>query len=409
MAVGTSGIFEGLKVFDMSWVGVGPITAKYLADHGATVVRVDSSVHPDVLRLAPPFKDGVPGINRSQFYADYNSSKYGLGLNLAHPKGQQLALELAAWADVVLESFTPPVKKKFGLDYENIKKVNPDVIMFSTCMQGQTGPRSSYPGFGTLMAPICGFYHLTGYPDTGPTPPYGAYTDFICQRFAISFILAALDHHARTGEGQYIDASQLEISLNFLAPVLLDAEVNGRIMGRMGNKSPYAAPHDNYPCKEDDTWCAIAVETEEQWEALKRKMGNPSWAEDPKFSTLMGRKAHEEELDAHLREWTRQFDAYHLMYYLQPEVPAGVVQSVHQLIFEDAQISHLEYFTWLEHPEMGSSPYTGIEFALSDTPVGLRWAAPKVGEHSEFVLREILGKTDDEIADLLGELVVEIT
>src|SRR5690606_37142685 len=112
MAVGTSGIFEGLKVFDMSWVGVGPITAKYLADHGATVVRVDSSVHPDVLRLAPPFKDGVPGINRSQFYADYNSSKYGLGLNLAHPKGQQLALELAAWADVVLESFTPPVKKK---------------------------------------------------------------------------------------------------------------------------------------------------------------------------------------------------------------------------------------------------------------------------------------------------------
>ena len=408
MAVHNSRIFEGVKVLDLTWVGVGPLTVKYLADHGATVVHVESSKRPDVLRLGAPYKDGVPGINRSSFYADYNSSKLGLGVDMAHPKGKAIIEELARWADVVAEAFTPKALKNLGLTYEHLREINPSIVMISTCMQGQTGPHANYPGFGNMMAPLCGFYELTGYPDTGPMPPYGAYTDFVCQRFAASALIAALDYRDRTGQGQYIDAAQFEMALNFMGPLLLDYFANDRVATRQGNKSSWAAPHDNYPCKEPDTWCAIAVETEEQWAALKRKMGCPTWAERPEFATFAQRKAHEAELDELMAAWTRGFTDEELFYLLQPEVPAGPTWNVAEL-YEDPQIRFNEYFTTVEHQETGPTPYTGIEFKIDDIPVGLRWAAPTLGQHTSDILRDILHKSDDEIADLFAEEVVETT
>lgn len=408
MVVHDVGLLAGLKVLDLAWVGVGPLTAKYLADHGAVVVHVESSRRPDVLRTMPPFAQGVPGLNRSQFYAEYNSSKLGFGVDLSRPDGRALVRELVAWADVVIESFTPHVLAQWELDYPRLAALNPSLIMLSTCLFGQTGPYRDVPGFGTSMAPTCGFYHLTGYPDVGPVPPYGAYTDFVCHRFTAAALLAALWHRAETGEGQYIDAAQFEMALQFLGPVLLDAAANGRVAGPAGNKSPWAAPHDIYPCRDSDTWCAIAVETDAQWAALKAKMGRPAWAEDPRWDTFAGRKRYEAELDARLAEWTRRFDAGALMRHLQPDVPAGAVLDVAGL-FADEQIRALEYFTDLEHPEMGRVPYTGVEFRFSDAPVGLRWAAPTLGQHTYEVLHDILGKSDETIADLLAWEVVEIT
>jgi benzylsuccinate CoA-transferase BbsF subunit len=230
--------FAGLKVWDMSWVGVGPLTARYLADYGATVIRLDNGVRADVLRVNPPFAGGVPGINRSQFYADFNASKLGLGLDLTVPEGQEVARRLAAWADVVVESFTPKTLQAVGLGYDELKKVNPSLVMLSTCMQGQTGPHRDYRGFGQLMGALTGFYEVTGWPDCDPTMVFGAYTDFVSQRFCATALVAAIDHRRRTGQGQHIDVSQFEASLQFLGTELLDYSANGRVVSRRGARRP---------------------------------------------------------------------------------------------------------------------------------------------------------------------------
>src|SRR5438876_9068574 len=207
-----------LKVLDFSWAGVGPITVKYLADHGATVVRVESHARYDVVRLGPPWHDGKPGIERSQFYASYNTSKLGLALDLSKPEARAIARRLAAWADVVVESYTPRVMRAFGLAFEDLRAVNPRLVMLSTCLQGQTGPYAEFPGFGQLAAALSGFYEIAGWADRAPAPPYGAYTDYVVPRLAATALLAAVDHQRRTGEGQHLDVSQVEAALHFLAP-----------------------------------------------------------------------------------------------------------------------------------------------------------------------------------------------
>ena len=234
---------DGIRVVDFSWIGVGPISTKYLADHGAEVIRVESWAHPDGLRYGPPHAEGVIGENRSYFFAACNTSKYSVTLNLTKPEARDLARRLVATADVVTESFTPGVMRKWGLDYEHLVQLKPDLIMLSTCMQGQTGPHALYPGFGNLMAGLLGFYELTGWPEGEACAIYGAYTDFIAPRFVSLCLLAALEYRRRTGQGQYIDGAQSEASLHFLAPALLDYTANGRVMQRQGNRDPHMAPH----------------------------------------------------------------------------------------------------------------------------------------------------------------------
>src|SRR5438876_5247121 len=241
-----------LKVLDFSWAGVGPITVKYLADHGATVVRVESHARYDVVRLGPPWHDGKPGIERSQFYASYNTSKLGIALDLSKPEARAIARRLAAWAEVVVESYTPRVMRAFGLAYEDLRAVNPRLVMLSTCLQGQTGPYAEFPGFGQLAAALSGFYEIAGWADRAPAPPYGAYTDYVVPRLAATALLAAVDHQRRTGEGQHLDVSQVEAALHFLAPALLDHELTGRVATRTGNRSDHAAPHGAYPCAGDE-------------------------------------------------------------------------------------------------------------------------------------------------------------
>lgn len=407
----TTQVFEGLKVWDMSWVGVGPLTARYLADHGATVIRLDTTKRPDVLRVTPPFRDGVPGINNSHFYADYNASKLGIGLDLEHELGKDVALRLVDWCDVLIESFTPKTMAAWGMGYAELSQRNPSMVMLSTCMQGQTGPRREYRGFGNLMAALSGFYEIVGYPDRDPVPVYGAYTDFICQRFTTTALVAALDHRRRTGEGQHIDLSQFEAALHLLGPELLDHELNGVVATRNGNRSESACPHGVYPTRPvhgHEGWIAIACETDAHWAALRDVMGDPGWADDDRFSTFLGRKAHEDELDERIADWTRGFEQPELFYRLQPRVPAGMVHDQTGL-HEDAQIAFRGYFVPLDHTVMGRVPYDGLQAKLSKTPGRLSKAAPCVGEDTYQVLQEILGMDEDEIADLIAAEAVEIT
>ena len=398
--------FEGIKVADFAWVGVGPITAKYLADHGATVVRVESHARPDILRQAPPWTDGQPGLDRSQFFASFNTSKHGITLDLSKPKAQELAKQLIAWADVVLESFTPKAMRNWGLDYDNLRKINPELIMLSTCQQGQTGPHALYPGFGNLMASLTGYYHISGWPDRDPAPPYGAYTDFIAPRFGATALMAALDYRRRTGKGQYIDMAQYEAALHFLSPALLDYQVNGRVLNREGNRSVRAAPHGVYQCQGEDRWLAVSVSTDAQWQGLLDVLGKPGWGNEARFATQTERLAHAEALDEVLGAWAAEQQAEAAAERLQQAgVPAGVVQNCLDL-HQDPRLAAWNMFQYLDHKEMGPSPYEGHQFHLSKTPGELRWPAPVMGQHNAYVFGEILGLSESEIAQLTEEKVI---
>jgi benzylsuccinate CoA-transferase BbsF subunit len=385
------------------------MTAGYLANYGATVVKVESSRSPDILRLTPPFRDGTPGLNNSHFCANMNASKLGVGLDMSRPEGQEIVLRLVEWADVVFESFTPKTLRGWGLDYEHLRARNPGIVMLSTCMQGQTGPRANYRGFGNLMGALSGYYQVTGWPDRGPTAVYGAYTDFICQRFCTTAVVAAIDHRHRTGEGQHIDVAQFEAALQFLGPELLDFELTGRVATRAGNRDPWRSPHGVFPCRPrpdgNEGWIAIACETDAQWAALCRTAGIP---EDPAFADLAGRKADEDRLEALVAAWIAGHDADELFELLQPEVPCGPVLPVPAL-HDDPQVRHRGYWWPLVHTVIGEVPYDGLAATMSRTPGRLTKAGPCLGEDSYTVLTELAGLDPDTVARLLADEVVEIT
>src|SRR5438874_6463686 len=321
-----------LKVLDFSWAGVGPITVKYMADHGATVVRVESHARYDVVRLGPPWHEGKPGIERSQFYASYNTSKLGIALDLSRPAARDIARRLAAWADVLVESYTPHVMRRFGLAYADLRQLNPRLVMLSTCLQGQTGPHAEFPGFGQLVAALSGFYEIAGWADRAPAPPYGAYTDYVVPRLAATALLAAVDHQRRTGEGQHLDVSQLEAALHFLAPALIEFALTGAVATRNGNRAEHAAPHGVYPCAgegaDPDRWIALSVRGTAEWRAFCAVLGPPEWGGDPGFATRADRVAAADALDTLIMEATRTEDGRALMDRLQAAgVAAGVVQS----------------------------------------------------------------------------------
>ena len=400
-------VLEGIKVADFSWVVVGPVVTRCLADFGATVIRIESATTPDILRVSPPFKDNLSGLNRSAYFANYGANKYSLSLNLKHPKGPAVAKRLVAWADVVCESFTPGTMADLGLSYDNLKKIKPEIIMLSTCNLGQTGPLAQQPGFGTQLVSLAGLTHLSGWPDRLPAQPYGAYTDFIAPRFAIAGIVAALDYRRRTGRGQHLDVSQLETAIQFLAPVMLDYTVNGQEWIRSGNRCPQAAPHGVYPCCGEDRWCAIAVSTDEEWQSLCQVIGQPALAKEPGFATLLGRLEKSRLIDRFIEEWTINHSAEEVMLKLQEAgVPAGAVLNGRDL-FENPQLNERGFYKELNHPEIGPHHYPSAPFKLSRTPAEPETPAPCLGQHNEYVYRQILGMSDAEFVQLLNEGVFE--
>ncbi len=391
--------FEGLKVADFAWVGVGPIIAKGLSDHGATVVHVESETRPDVLRIAPPFKNGQQDLNKSQFFANFNSSKYGLACNLATPAGRALARRLVLeWADVVVESFTPGNMAKMGLDYASLSKERPDLVMLSTCLRGQTGPHSTYAGFGGQGAALAGLHGVTGWPDRNPSGPWGAYTDFITPRYGVSVLAAAIFERNRSGKGQYIDLSQVEASIHFLEPEVLDYAVNGRIAPPAGDASPLACPNGIYQTQGQQRYIALSVRTPEQWQALRRVAPLDAFS-DPAFDRLEARRGQEFRLQGALRAWLAEQDPWAITQRLQTAgVPAYVVLRPSDL-YEDPQVLHRGFFITLDHAVMGPTPYDGLVSRFSGMPVGPRFAGPTLGQHTNMILRDFLGLSEEQISE----------
>ncbi len=395
---------EGIKVADFSWSIVGPLTTKALADCGAEVIRIESKSRPGIFRSVPPFKDGTVGFNRGGNFNQFNTCKRSVTLNLAHPKGLEVAKRLVAWADVVVETFAGGIMVKMGLGYEELKKVKSDIIMLSSSMMGQTGPHATRTGFGHMLVAWAGYNQIAGWPDHEPRG-LGSLpiTDFIAPHFNVLIILAALDYRDRTGKGQYIDMSQYETGIYFLEPLLLDYNVNQRVANRVGNRSTYAAPHGAYCCCGEDRWCAIAIYTNKEWESFCQVIGNPAWSNDPKFATLLARKENEEELDRLIEEWTINHSAEEVMSMMQAAgVAAGMLETGEDLLEHDPQLRHRHYFWELDHPEVGKYMAYRPSFLLSKSPYEL-WSAPLLGEHTEYVLKEVLGMSDEEIAELAIE------
>ena len=400
---------EGVKILDFCWVAVGPMTTKYLAEFGATVIRIESSKRPDTLRRATPYKDGIPGLERSGYFANYNVNKLGITIDMRHPRARDLILRVAPWADMITENFTPGTMERWGLGYSELQQANPSIIMFSTSMLGRGGPLETQPGFGPVLSSLTGLTHITGWPDRDPVNPYGAYTDFIVPRFGVASILAALDYRKRTGGGLHLDMSQLEASLHFSVPLLLDRSVNKREQSRRGNRDPAAAPHGVYPCKGEDRWIAIACVSDGQWQALSRVISfdGQDWPDQERFSSLLDRKSSEDELDNLMAQWTANWDSRQLMDTLQTAgVPAGVVNDCRDL-FEDPQLKHRQHYQYLEHPVIGVYASDRSELNLSRTPGSLDQAAPLMGQHTENVLTDILGLSTEEYQSLKEDGVLE--
>ncbi|MBI3936087.1 MAG: CoA transferase [Betaproteobacteria bacterium] len=396
---------EGVRVTDFSWIGAGSYTTKLLADFGADVIKIESSTRLDSLRSTAPFKDRVPGVNRSGYFADRNTSKRSVTVNMKHPRGQELARALIARSDVVANNFTPGTMEKFGLGYEDVRRFKPDIIYLAMSMQGARGPDSEFVGFGLTIGALTGLQYLSGSPERIPAGTGTNYPDHVPNPCHAGFaVLAALHHRRRTGRGQYIDFAQTEPTIALLGPAIVDYTANGRIEERSGNDHPRAAPHGVYPCLGEDRWIAICVMHDGQWRRLAEALGRPEWSAAADWSTGEGRRADRRRLDRLLAAETAKRDPYELMLLLQRHgVPAGVVQNAADLVARDPQLTHRGHWLRLEHPEMGESIYNAPPFRFSRTQVALSRPAPLLGQHTAEVLGGLLGMPCEEVAALAAE------
>ena len=396
-----------VKVLDFMWVMAGPAATRVLADYGATIVRVESTRRVDVARTMGVYQNGEVGPENAAAFHNWNAGKLGITLDPTKEEGRAVVLDLVRWADVVTESFSPKAMRGWGLEYESLRKVKPDLIMLSSCLMGQSGPLAMFAGYGNLSAAICGFYHITGWPDRPPAGPFLAYTDTVSPRFTIAAILAALDHKRRTGEGQYIDQSQAESALHFLTPALLDYTINGRLQDRSGNRDAQMAPHGVFPSAGDDCWVAIAVRDDHDWKELCGVIGQAGLAENDRFATAEGRLARQEELDEIVAEWTKGRSAEESEATLQARhIPAHVVQNSTEL-FADPQLQHRGHFVKVPHQMLGTTTVEGSRFRLSRTPARIERSGPTFGQHSQWVLETLLGYDSERIADLAATGVLE--
>jgi len=381
-------VLHNIHILDFSWVLTGPYATRLLADFGAEVIKVQP--------LLPEAKDTFS----RGYYNTWNRNKLGVTLNLNKPEGVAIAKRLVSISDIVVENFAPRVMANWGLDYDNLKKVKPDLIMLSMSTMGQTGPWRDYVGFGPTVQAFSGITYLTSYPGKPPLGLGYSYADHVAGLFACLSLLGAIEHRQRTGEGQYIDISQVETMAGLLGSDILEYAVNGKPPEATGNRSNEAAPHGAYRCRGDDRWCAIAVYSDYEWQGFKRALGNPPWTKDKRFATLSGRLKNAVELDRLVEKWTKKHSAEEVMALLQEQgVAAGIVQAASDLA-SDPQLKTRGFFIELEHPELGKTLSDATPIKLSDTPARYTQAAPVPGQDNNYVYHELLGMSGDELVEL---------
>ena len=393
----------GIRVADFSWVGAGPFLTKPLADHGADVVKVESRTRVDPIRSMAPFRDGLKDVERSGYFANRNSSKRSICLDLKQPRGRELALRLIAVSDVVVNNFSPGTMDRLGLGYEAARAVRSDIVYLEMPMMGTQGPQRACRGYGLTIAAAGGLLGLTGYDDGAPVGSGTNYPDHVPNPLhgAVA-VLAALRKRRRTGQGEYIELAQLESTVNAIGPAIVAAAA-GKTVCPAGNRDDVAAPHGVYPCAGVDSWCALAVFDDEQWAATRELLGR-DWPHRPELDSAEGRRHRRPLLDELLATATRSWEARQLSAELTRRgVAASPVLHADELVYSDPQLRARGHWITLDHEVMGPSIYDGIPYWMSRTPGHLRAPAPRLGAHTRAVCVELLGVTEESYDALVSE------
>ncbi len=398
-AVARRPAFEGVKVADMTWMAAGPLITRELACHGAIVVHIETAKQIDTMRYLPPHAGGEFTLENSLPAANVNQAKLGLACNLHAPESREVVDRLIRWADVVVENFRPGMAARNGFGWEQVRAVNPRAIMLSTSMRGQTGPESTLTGFGLQGAAMAGFVDITGWPDRPPIAPWGAYTDFISPRYGICALAAALRERERSGVGQLIDLSQNEAGVHFLSPLVLDHQVNGTTYLRPGDRAEPGAPSGVFRAAGMQRFVAVSAITDRHWNGVRSVVGGLS---ESRFDGLdiAERLARRDEIKEVFAAWIGDEEPFAAAERLRDAgVPAYVSLRATDLI-RDPQLAHRGFFTPLAHHSIEGGRFDGPVTVFSATPSRPNRAGPTVGEHTETVLRDLLGFTDDEITEL---------
>ncbi len=377
---------KGIRIIDFTWVVAGPVATRILADQGAEVIKIERKV------------PGYMGPRRTGLQGNLNRDKLSVAINMAEPRGIELARRLVAMGDVVIDNFSARVMRQWGMDYESLRAVKPDIICVSMSGLGHTGPRAAYVSYGPTLQALTGYTMLMADAAGNPAGYGYSYADMAGGYTGALAVLIALWHRRRTGEGQFIDLSQLEAVASVIGPALLDISANGRAQTPPGYRSQEApaAPHGVYRCRpdaaSDDRWIAIAVRAHEEWRRFVVAIGSPAWASDPRFRTLYLRMRNHAELDRLIGEWTATQYAEDAMIALQRAgVAAGVVADGAYLCGQDSQLKSRGYWATVGLPDGMTTQVDGIPFKMSATPASVRTCAPEIGENNDYVLGELLG------------------
>ena len=394
----------GVRVLDFCWIGAGALVTKTLAELGASVYRVESRSHPDNLRLAPPFRPGAEGLDGSGYFASRNSSKQSVAINMGTDRGKQIAFELATKVDIVTSNFRPGVMERWGFSYDDVRAVNPGVIYLTMPMQGVDGPHATFIGFGSTIAALSGLVNLSGepgrtpvgtgthYPDHGPSPGH-----------ALVAVLAAIRHERLTGEGQQIELSQFESTVNVIGPAILEASL-GQSSVASGNRIADAVPHGAFQCS-NSSWCVISCHTDQQWSSLVAVLGLPV-ADDKRFSTVLQRKCNEKQLEELVAAAVAMRKRADLLADLDASgVPNAPVNSSRDIV-EDPVLWERGFWQTLQHPVIGEMPISRTPFRLVGEEQFALVRPPLLGEHTWEVLSKELGMTEDEHAQLVEDRVL---
>jgi benzylsuccinate CoA-transferase BbsF subunit len=390
---------RGYRILDFCWLIAGPLTTRLLADLGAEVIKVESFARLDRIRETGALPPAVPSINTNGVFNDCNTNKKSITVNLGTRDGIALIKDLVCCSDVVSANFTPDRMDRWGLGYEDLRAIRPDVIAVNMPVMGKSGPRKDWGAYGNGIIAMAGIGGLTGFPERPPVGLGTLHSDFTTPYFGALQIMSALFDRERTGEGQFLELAQYEAAIHLLDTELIEYLVNGAEPPRTGNRSQEYAPHGVFPCRGGDRWVAIAVRDALEWHLLCEAMGRADLAADPRFQEFAGRKAAEAEIETAITAWTEARDAWEVAELLQARgVPASPVEDVGDLVDGDASMR--SHFVALDHPE-GATILTQHEPITWDgAHLPLR-RAPLMGEHNEDIFQGLLGITHDQMVDLL--------
>ncbi|MGA7834581.1 MAG: CoA transferase [Acidimicrobiales bacterium] len=396
-------VLKDIRILDFAWVGAGALVTQTFAIHGAEVIKIETSTHPDNLRVTAPFRPGHENVNGSGYFASRNANKYSFALNMATEKSHEIARTLLERSDVVINNFRPGIMERWGLGYEQASALNPGIVYVSMPMQGSTGPHRDYMGFGSTISAVSGIVEMSGLPDRPPIGTNTHYPDHVPNPgHALVVLLAALYRRSITGQGANIELAQLESTVNASGPAILAASL-GVDVKRMGNRVADAAPHGVFGCAGDDKWCAIAVRSDEQWRSLRRVIDAEGRLTSTNFDAFEGRKEHEDEIERVLGEYVAIWDREKLAAALQNAgVPAYVVQSIPDLL-ADPQLIERGFWRHLHHKEVGSYVTGSLPFRWAGGAFAPTRPAPLLGEHTWELAERVLGMSREQFDTLVAE------